>query len=515
MRKLNLTRFCAAAMICRSIPADADVTRRPNVVLIVTDDQDFSTIGAFGGNVLTPNIDRLAATGIRLERMYVTSAICTPSRYTILTGRYPSQCTHEHFLYDHPTPDTQAYPDFSVHLEPDRLNLPRVLQENGYVTGLVGKWHLGGEIPEMGLWKEMDLHNMWSDVDVFDPEISRKMGENYVKCVAYVNSLGFDSVEALYWSNWYGVNNEGVTVILNNQEWISEKAIEFLEANRDRPFFLSMNTTLDHAPNQNAALTLDMRITPAGLLEEEPRSGMPSRDTILPRLKAAGVPPATARLTSLDDGVGVVLDKLDELGLTENTLVIYMADNGIKVKATCYEGGVHVPGIIRWPAGLPQGEVNRQLISNIDLTPTILNACGLDVPEKLDARGENFLPLLRGEQTEWRDAAFLEIGNTRAVVTERWKYIAFRVREPWLLPPRDQWPKGHGGVPGLMRKHGMARQPAYWDADQLYDLENDPKEQTNLAAHPEYATLLAEMKSRLAGFCGQFERPFAEFTKGE
>jgi len=502
-----------AAMSSLNVLAGQVLADRPNVLLIVTDDQDFSTIRAFGGKVLTPNIDKLVNSGIRLDRFYTTTAICTPSRYTILTGRYPSQCMHEDFLIDHPTKDIQAYPDFRVNLEPDLPNLPKVMQTNGYVTGMVGKWHLGGEIPEMNLWKRMGLHNLWDGVDVTDPEINRQMAENYAKCVAEVKRQGFDYVDALYWSNWYGKNPEGVTVSMNNQEWISAKAIEFLETNRERPFFLMMNSTVDHKPNQNPALKLDPRVTPAGLLDSPPQSGMLPRDTILPRLKAAGVPADTARLTYLDDGVGVVLDKLDELGLTKNTLVFYMADNGIHLKATCYEGGCHVPAVIRWPSGLPQGAVNKKLISNIDLVSTILDVCGLMPPVQMAVRGQSFLPLLRGEPIEWKDELYLEIGNTRAVVTDRWKYIAFRVRDPWLLPPRDKWPKGHGGTPGLMKIHGMALQPAYWDADQLYDLDKDPDEQVNLASNPEYASVLREMKDQLTGFCRQFDRPFAEFTK--
>lgn len=508
MKKIQIAAVGAAALL-GSLSVRAE---RPNVVMIVTDDQDFSTIGAFGGKVLTPNIDRLVQSGIRLDRFYVPTSICTPSRYTLLTGRYPSQCMHEDFLIDHPTREIQAFPDFRVHIEADRPGLPKTLQAGGYVTGLVGKWHLSGEIPEMNLWRQMGLHKLWSNVDLLDPAVNRQMQENYAKCVAAVKQHGFDYVDALYWSNWYGFTPDGVQVIMNNQEWVSAKAIEFLEINREKPFFLMINSTLDHKPNQNPALRLDPRITPAGLLDDVPQSGMPPRDTILPRLDAAGIDPYMARLTYLDDGVGAVLDKLDELGLRENTLIIYMADNGIDLKATCYEGGCHVPAAVRWPAGLPQGVENEDLISSIDLPPTILDACGLTAPEEMDARGTSLLPLLRGKTEQWKDALYLEIGNTRAVVTDRWKYIAFRVREPWLSPPRHQWPKGHGGTPGLMKKHGMALQPAYWDADQLYDLHNDPDEQRNLAGNPEVAPVLKAMKARLSEFCSQFERPFAEFS---
>ncbi|MCS6859402.1 MAG: sulfatase [Abditibacteriales bacterium] len=494
---------------------EAQPSRRPNVVLILTDDQNFNTLGCYGYKVLTPHIDRLAREGVRFTRFYISSPACTPSRYTCLTGQYSSRCQAPSFLSANP-PGAQSYVGWNTNLEADGFNVARVLQSAGYRTGFVGKWHLGGT-------QRDTRKKLARDADLRDPQVAQALAEFNEEAIAAIRRRGFDYAASVYWQNLdgYGLN----ALNAHNMEWIVKGALDFIEQNKDKPFFLYMATTLTHGPSPQASLLRgDERLTPAGLLPEPIRGVMPSRASVIERVKAAGVPENMAYATWLDDGVGAVLKKLDDLGLAENTLVIYFSDNGEPGggrtphpagKATCYEGGARVPCLLRWKGKIAPSVCER-LAQNIDITPTILDACGVTPPKGMHLDGRSLLPLLTGQETSWRDAVFLEIGYTRAVVTERWKYIALR------YPPQRQKAIQDGtlGRPpyhldtslGLQQRAHKAH-PHYFDADQLYDLQNDPDEQVNLANDPQHAKILEEMKGRLAEWLKSFPRPFGELRR--
>jgi arylsulfatase A-like enzyme len=354
-----------------------------------------------------------------------------------------------------------------------------------------------------------------------------------------MKAYGFDFVDGFYPANlleeFLDANNH------HDLEWTVSKALEFLEGSRDgeQPFFLYFATTLPHGPAPNRkegsrfpfglgrplypyGLDGDINVTPEGILRES-YDFMPSRDAIRAQNAAAGFPEEVAYMTWLDAGVGAILQKLRDIGADRNTLVILTADHGSwrRGKATLYEGGLRVPMITRWPASNQGGRTYNGLISSVDIAPTILDLAGITpAPGAVD--GRSFRHVLEGSDAPVQDAIFAEFGWARMVKTGKWKYIAVRYPEKvrariarghkfrnWKdYPPTD--------LPYLSRNSGLGflaarRNPHYFEADQLYDLEADPREKHNvLAQHPD---VVAALRRLLADWLRTFpDRPFGEFT---
>ena len=485
------------------IQGAAPKDRRPNVIFILTDDQNDDTIGCFGGKVLTPTIDRLARDGIRFTRAYTASSVCTPSRYICLTGQYASRCQSEQFTKSFP-PGTQTNVGFNVQVTPGSLNVGRVLQSAGYATGLVGKWHTGTPriVPSP------------RDASLADPEIVKILMENQRRLSEYIRGAGFDYAESLYRGNL--ADHKLDALKYHNQEWVTQGALEFIEKYKDRPFYLQIATTLQHSPPPNQSIHADPRMTPVGLLPE-PLNVQAPRASIAPRLKQAGIAENMGHATWLDDGIAAILKKLEALGIADDTAIIFFSDNATKGgKGTCYEGGARTPALMYWKGRVPGGQVSNQLVENIDFVPTILDICGVQPPKEMHLDGTSLLPLATGRQTKWRDAVFLEIGHSRGVCTQKWKYFALRYPPAMQEAIRNGTlgrPPYHMDTSFDLQITAMKRHPGYFDADQLYDLENDPDEQVNLAKDPKYAKVVDQMKARLREYLATFPHPFGEFTK--
>lgn len=500
---MNLSiRLCGLFALCAPVcGAAAAAEPRPNVIFLLTDDQNDDTLACFGGQALTPNLDRLAREGVRFTRAYASSSVCTPSRYTCLTGQYASRCRAERFLKMCP-PGNQSNVSFNVTVGADTPNIGRVLHDAGYATGFVGKWHTGN--PPLAKYKP--------DADMADPAVAKILAENQQRMVDSIRKCGFDYAASVYRGNLKDHNLDALTV--HNMEWVTKGALDFIEQYKDRPFFLHMATTLQHGPPPAKSIKGDPRITPAGLLPG-PLDVQASRESIFPRLRAAGLPDNRSHGTWLDDAVGAIVERLDKLGLAERTAIIMFSDNGtLAGKGTCYEGGVRTPSLMYWKGHVGPGLVCDKLIENIDFVPTIFDICGVTAPASMHLDGVSLMPLARGDARAWREEIGLEIGHTRAICTGRWKYVAVR------LPPDMQKaiqagtlgrPAYHMDVCFDLQETAMKAHPHYADADQLYDLSADPKETKNLAADPRHAETLADMRARLKAWLARFDRPFAEF----
>ncbi len=395
---------------------------RPNVIFIITDDQPKASFGFLENKALTPRIDRLAGEGVYFSKAFVASSVCTPSRFTCLTGMYASNCLAPSFKSAF---SEEGVPQIAWNLGilEDQKMVSGVLKNAGYQTGFVGKWHVGGISED---WKPVP-----PDSDPADPEIAKILKENQEGyCRRLKEKYGFDFAGAVYNGNPNDdkcLVNTGLNV--HNMEWMTQAALNFIESSKEGPFYLYFSPTLLHVPDPTASLKTDPRKCGAGMLDEPIEDVLPSRESVLERVREAGFPEEMAGATWLDDGIGVILDKLDELGLSENTMVVYFNDNGLDnyAKGTCYEGGIKVPVFVRWEGHIKPG-TNNQYISNVDFVPTILDVCGVEEPEDMVLDGESLVPLLKGEKPEdWRSSIYTEIGYTRAVRTEDWKYIAFKV----------------------------------------------------------------------------------------
>lgn len=486
--------------------------KRPNILWFITDDTDFSMLGFSGGNVLTPNIDNIATRGVKCTRFYTVAAACTPSRYAYLTGHYAGRCPGDRFQKNN-SPDEPSFIGWNTELLPEKeRNLAHLMQAGGYITGFAGKWHCGpGE-------KELGIDYFERDDDPVDPEVDRKLKEHQQVLINQMHRNGFEYAASISWAN---PDSRTIRKLqYHNLEWICQGALDFLDqyGQSEKPFFLNIATSTIHGPCHIESLKADERLTGAGYKEDH-LGCMPPRDSIFKRLKEAeGVElnHRSAGALWTDDLVGIVLEKLRELNLSENTVVVFSTDhNAFDGKATCYEGGVHIPYIMKWPGEIPAGSTCQQLIQNIDFLPTILDIAGISVADDMIIDGESRLNYITGKEKidNERDDIYFEFEYTRGITDGKWKYIGRRYPAELLKKMKKSDVKKAPDLlllPG-MQPHAplaMARYPYYFDPDQLYDLENDPDEQNNLAYDPIYQDILAEMKDRLQKYLDSFESPF-------
>lgn len=495
---------------------------KPNIVIIYTDDQNYEHIGSYGGNVYTPHIDNLAKEGIKFSQAYATTAICTPSRYGLMTGRFPSRSKSEGFTSQFPE-GVQTEVGFNTHIGPDEENLASIMKKSGYKTGAVGKWDFGtpknnenGEPFFIPLPQSKNWINAWIEdgkqANPRSPGITKILETNHNKLKQYTKKLGFDYADALYNINPEMWQNHALNI--HNMEWVTEAAINFLDLYKDEPFFLYMAPTLHHIPHpQESLIQGDPRMTIAGYLAKAP-DVMPSREGIIPRVIKAGYPPETAYCTWLDDAIGAVVQKLKDLDVYDNTMIILMSDHQTLAKTSLYEGGVKTPLIISYPKILDKNKTNEQLVQNIDITPTVLDVCQIETSNKRNIDGKSLLPLLTNEVQSIHDALFFEYGWTRAMRTKRWKYIALRYSKSTDKLRSERGVLYHARSLVPMQHEVLLSHPNYWDANQLYDLSIDAGETTNLAGDIEYKETLTMMKTKLGEWLKTFSNhPFGEFTE--
>ena len=386
---LTAVGISAAALAGRSFGAAAPKKRRPNVVLIFTDDQGTLDANCYGSRDLyTPAMDRLAATGVRFTQAYAHT-VCCPARAMLMTGRHPQRSGVNNWMQGN------AKGPKGLNMDAAEVTLAEALKAAGYRTGLFGKWHLGAH----------ENHNpVRQGFDVFFGHLGGFI-ENYKHYFMHGNGF-HDLYEGLR-----EVHKEGQYF----PDLTTARALQFIEANQApstgsgqaRPFFLYLAFNIPHYPEQ-ADAAFDDRY----------------KDLPMPRRSYAKM------ISTVDDRIGQVLAKLDKLGLREDTIVVFMSDNGhsaedaaVRVdnhasgfpkgyhyganggggntgkwrghKGTFYEGGLRVPAIISFPRGLPRGEVRDQAITAMDWYPTILDLCGVDVPKGVKLDGHSVLPLIR------------------------------------------------------------------------------------------------------------------------
>jgi arylsulfatase A-like enzyme len=368
-------------------------SRKPNVVLIMTDDVGYGDFGSYGApDVKTPNVDRLAKEGVRFTDFYANGPVCTPTRTGLITGRYQQRVGLEWALSVSPEDRQRGLPVTG-------RSLPQLLKANGYSTALIGKWHLG-ERPEM----RPNAHGF----DYF---------------------YGFLGGASRYFRSPLLYEND---TPVKNDEYLTDtftrQSVEFIGRNAGRPFFLEVAYNAAHWPFQS----------PHHEPEAFPRNRplfQPPGDSTNPTRKDY-----VAMLERADEGIGHILAALDRHGLTQNTLVIFTNDNGgewlsrnaplFHRKGTLWEGGIRVPAIIRWPGHVPRGKTTSQVGITMDLTATILAATNTPTPEDARLEGINLLPVIQDgahpqERTLfWR---FFTRGGgrqQRAVRHGNWKLLA-------------------------------------------------------------------------------------------
>ena len=483
----------ASAVLCIGVLApptpllaQAQRGNRPNILFIMTDDHAAHAISAYGSRInKTPNLDRLAKEGVLLTNVFATNSICTPSRAAILTGQY----SHLNGV--------TVFNRF----DSSRLTVARLLQQSGYHTGMIGKWHLGSDPVGFDEWEILPGQGAYRDPILYTAGGEKTYTGRYTT------------------------------------EVITDLALEFLERRpRNKPFFLMMHHKAPHRPwqpaekyaaqyatkripepetlwdsyatrtdalhesQQRVAADLtnrDLKLTPPSELTGEALSKWmaikPDMVTVVRDGKSVTLTGESlvrwkyqrymqdylATVQSVDDSVGRVLAFLDKTGLARNTMVIYtsdqgffLGDHGLYDKRFMYEESLRMPFLVRWPARIGAGTKSEAIGLNIDFAPTFLDVAGL--PPSADMQGRSLLPVLRGRTPgDWRTSMYYR----------------------YYHDPGDHNTRAHYGV--RTRTHKLIY---FWKKDQweLFDLVNDPHELHNLYGEPGEESLMETLKNELA-----------------
>ncbi len=409
----------------------------PNVIVILTDQQRWDTSGLHGNPLgLMPHFDRMAQRGTHLYRSFTCQPVCGPSRASLQTGRYAS---------------TMGCYRNGIPLPLDSKTLAHHFREAGYHTGYIGKWHLADEEPV--------------------PE-GKRGGYGYWLAA---NNLEF--VSEPYSTVLFDNENEPVKLLGYRVDALTDAAIRFIDTSQERAFFLFLSFLEPHHQN-----SLDDYPPPRGYRQRYTGRWMPPDLAALGGSAHQHLGGYYGIVKRIDEALGRILDALRSLELLENTILLFTSDHGChfktrntEYKRSCHESSVRVPTGLRGP-GFDGGGQVRELVSIIDLAPTLLDAAGIPVPG--DIHGRSLLPMVRGEHQNWPQEILIQISESqvgRAVRTHRWKYaVVAPGKDGWADPNAEDYVEAH-----------------------LYDLETDPYELTNLIGYESHQEVAAALRQRL------------------
>ncbi len=411
---------------------------KPNVIIIYTDDQGAIDLGCYGvSDIYSPNIDKLAKEGTRFTQSYVAAPVCAPSRAALLTGKYPQNAGV--------LGNTSATPG-SHGIRKEQYTLAELFKDNGYTTGHIGKWHLG----------------------MSEESSPNAQGFNY--SFGHLRGCIDNYSHYFYWDgpNIHDLYENGKEVFYDGQyfpDLASNKALNYVEDHKEEPFFMYYAINMPHYPYQPTKKWRDYY-----------------KDVEKPRADYA------AFISTIDERIGFLINKLEDLGIRDNTIIIYQSDNGYSTemrafngggnsgpyrgaKSSLFEGGIRLPTIINWKNHLPKNIVNNEFLVNIDWLPTIAKLCNFNnLPKNID--GLDMSQMIKNPNTtSKRTSAFWKYGNQWAVRKGNWKLMGY---------PKDTSNKGILDL----------------EADALFlsNLSEDVSEMNNLAN--KYPEIVDELKAK-------------------
>jgi arylsulfatase A-like enzyme len=432
-----------AAGAASAVRAQAPPASKPNVLVFFTDQQRWDSIGAYGNPMgLTPNLDRMAAEGVRFIHAFTPQPVCAPARSSMQTGKYPS---------------TTGVVRNGLVLKDNETTLPMLFSRAGYETGYVGKWHLstGGS-------------------DIVPPE--RRGG--YDQFWVASNALEHSSVP--YSGQMW--DSAGKPVPFNDEyrvDALTDQTVAFLKKKRSKPFFLFVSHLEPHF--QNSTNTF---IAPKGYGDRYKNNFyVPGDLAPFPGDWKSQLPEYYGIIARIDEQFGRVMAELKAQGQLDNTIVIMTTDHGChfrtrnaEYKRSCHDASTRIPLIARGP-GFRPGVTVDQLVSTVDLAPTLLEAAGL--PAESAMQGKSLLNLASGNARDWRDEVYIQMREEalgRAIRTPLWKYCVF---DPDASDPKQPWSNRY------IERH-------------LYDLTSDPNEIVNLAGRTDTKEIATQLRERLS-----------------
>lgn len=463
------TRFVLAfVLLLFAASAYAADQRPPNLVFILTDNQGAWTLGCYGNrDIRTPNIDRLAREGLRMTRAFSSNPVCSPTRATYLTGLIPSQHGVHSYLGGE-RPNAQVGPEAYCTIR-EFASLPKILSQAGYVCGLSGKWHLGGNLnPQEGFtdWITMPAGHTTEFYDV--PVIENGQIRQESK---YLTDL-----------------------------W-TERGVKFIEKNRDRPFFLylayngpyALGNLLNH-PGRNRHVEHYADRELLSFPRDSPHPWLFNNKQFLNN--PASIRRVAVETSGVDDGVGEILTTLNRLGLNDKTLVIYAGDQGWMGGQNglwgmgdhtrpvgAFDLMMHVPLIFRQTGRIDANRTSDVLVSNYDFLPTVLSYLGLSQRlgnDNVRSPGRDYSAVLAAKEAPWENVVFYEMERARAIRTDKWKYV-------------ERHPDG---------------------PHELYDLVGDAGERFNLFGQPKQVEQQKELAMRMRAFFAEYVDPQYDLWTG-
>ncbi len=447
------------ASLCALFIAVSSFAKSPalNVLFILTDNHGAWTLGCYGNKeIRTPNIDKLAAEGVLFTRAYCNNSVCSPSRAAFLTGLLPSQHGVHSYIPEAAQIGPKAYDTIK-----EFRTLPKILSEAGYDCGLSGKWHLGDNLnPQEGF-------RYW---------FTKKGGHT----TTFYN-------DDMIWQGKLYKERKYTT------DAITDHAIDFLEQKRDKPFFLYLAYNGPYGLGKVVKEEHKNRHT--AYYADKPMNSFP-REKTNPWLaqnrfavnNVTSMRSYAAAVSGVDDGIGRVMDKLKELGLDKNTLVIFSADQGLNAghggywgmgdhsrPINTHEATVRIPLIFRQPGSIDGGKTSDLMVENHDFLPTVLEYLGMKdkTPTAPALPGKSFAAVLHGAEVKWDNVIYHEFENVRMIRTPKWKLT---IRHPY-------------------------------GPDELYDMEKDPGEKENLIHVPEFGDVRNDLHKKLVSYFAKYSDP--------
>ncbi len=416
------TRRIAVFIFILFVSVCSHAARRPNILLIVSDDQGYPDLGCIGSKpVATPNLDRLAAEGVRATSFYVTWPACTPSRGSILTGRFPQRnglydmIRNDMVNYGHRyTPEEYAVsPEMTLGLDVREKTIGDALRGAGYATGVVGKWDMGQARRFLPLQRGFDFFYGHGN-----------NGIDYYTHERY-------GVPSLFRGNDRTQADKGAYAT----DIFKRESLSFIREHKAQPWLLYLPFNAPHGASSFGKETATPVKTKKGV-ERAPHEGVQVPEKYAAPYLAKGIPDNLARyfgaVTCMDEAIGELLAALRETGVEKDTLVIFFSDNGgsgnggnapLKgAKSTMWEGGLRVPFIARWPGRIPAGKVTDEFLTSLEIFPTLLAAAGAEAPRGVKLDGFDMLPILFSDQKSPRAEMFWQRRADKAARVGNWKW---------------------------------------------------------------------------------------------
>lgn len=459
----TIPRFLFSAAVLCLLITESFAAKPYNLLIIQTDEHHFSTLGCYGGNIVeTPHIDSLAKQGAICTSFYATTPVCSPSRGSLVSGMYPQK-----------TPVVTN----NIPLDDSIVTFAEILKRDGYATGFAGKWHLDG-----------NGKPQWAPKRKFGFEDNRFMfNRGHWKKI--VDSDDGPAVGAKDKKGKPSYGLDGADEETFSTDWLTDKAIDFINVNKDKPFCYFLSLPDPHGPNTVRppydTMYADVKVPIPVSLNRKPEQ-IPAWG------KSAGVKPAQLQklmqqyygmVKCIDDNVGQILDTLKERGILENTIVVFTSDHGDLCgehgrlnKGVPYEGSARIPFLITCQGKIKAGTVVPQALGCVDFMPTVLSLMEVSVPHKVDGRDASVL--FTGEAKDWDDIAFVRStpgSNWLSAITARWKLVYSINEEPWLI-----------------------------------DVKNDPNELINLAGRSEHTDIMKKLTKKLLAYGKDYNDPYID-----